>query len=132
MSRTLFLGLAAAVGVLAGAGTSAAAPSAHAAPSAYAAPLAHTAPSAHTTPSAHAARSCGVGAGHGYGYSYLTSLSVTRTGCATGRTLARHHGRLAGWRCAARRLDTSSVQYAERVTCSSGARLVRWTFVQNT
>ncbi len=118
MSRTPFLGLAAAVGVLAAAGPAAAAPSAQT-------------PSAQT-PSAHAAQSCGVGAGHGYGYSYLTSLTVTRTSCATGRTVAHHHGHVSGWHCAGKRLATSPVQYDKRVTCTSGARLVRWTFVQNT
>jgi hypothetical protein len=81
---------------------------------------------------AHAARSCGVGSGQGYGYSYLTSLTVLRTSCSVGRNLAHHHGRVAGWRCAKKRLASSPVQYDDRVTCSRGARVVRWTFTQNT
>jgi hypothetical protein len=41
-------------------------------------------------------------------------------------------GKLRGWHCSKKRLDTSPVQYDERVTCKSGRRLVKWTFTQNT
>ena len=94
--------------------------------------LSVSAVSAAPSPLAQAARGCGVGAGHGYGYSYLTSLSVTRTSCATGRYVAKHHGHVAGWRCSRTRLDTSPVQYDERVACRSGTRRVTWTYTQNT
>ena len=83
-------------------------------------------------PSAQAATGCNVGTGTGYGYSYLTSLSVRRTGCATGRTVVKHHGHVRGWSCQKKRLDTSPVQYDDRETCRSGARQVVWTFTQNT
>lgn len=83
-------------------------------------------------PEAHAAGSCGVGSGRGYGYSYLTSLKVTRTSCSTGRSVAKHHGHLRGWSCRGKRLDSSPVQYDERVTCHSGRRQVVWTYTQNT
>jgi hypothetical protein len=78
------------------------------------------------------AANCSIGTGRGYGYSYLTSLSVARTSCAVGRTVARHHGHVSGWKCTKKRLDTSPVQYDDRETCTSGRRLVRWTFTQNT
>jgi hypothetical protein len=83
-------------------------------------------------PRAKAAASCGVGSGHGYGYTYLTSLKVTRTSCATGKSVAKHHGHVKGWKCSTKRLGTSPVQYESRVTCKSGSRQVVWTFSQNT
>jgi hypothetical protein len=82
-------------------------------------------------PRARAAGSCGVGSGHGYGYTYLTSLKVTKTSCATGRNVARHHGHVHGWKCSTKRLATSPVQYESRVSCESGSRRVVWTFSQN-
>jgi hypothetical protein len=81
---------------------------------------------------AHAARGCSVGTGRGYGYSYLTSLKVFRTSCSTGRALAKRHGHKPGWSCRRIRLDTSPVQYDDRVTCLSGQRKVVWTYTQNT
>ena len=81
---------------------------------------------------ARAAGSCSVGSGHGYGYSYLTSLNVSGTSCSTGRSVAKHHGRVSGWSCRSKRLDSSPVQYDERVTCRSGKRQVVWTYTQNT
>lgn len=80
---------------------------------------------------ARAAGTCGVGAGRGYGYSYLTWLWVYRTSCSTGRSLAKHHGHVSGWRCSRRILDSSPVQYDAKVTCSSGHRKVQWTFTEN-
>lgn len=91
-----------------------------------------TGAAARSAPQASAAGSCSVGSGYGYGYSYLTSLRVTDTSCATGRSLAKHHGHVRGWSCHGRRLDTSPVQYDERVTCRSGQRQVVWTYTQNT
>jgi hypothetical protein len=67
-----------------------------------------------------------------YGYSYLDKLTVKRTSCKTGRKVAHHHGHLRGWHCTKKRLDTSSFQYNDRVTCKSGARQVMWVFTQNT
>ncbi len=84
------------------------------------------------SPAARAARGCAVGAGTGYGYSYLTSLTVRQTSCATGRSVVKHHGRVGGWSCTKKRLDTSPVQYDDRETCHSGARQVVWTFTENT
>jgi hypothetical protein len=83
-------------------------------------------------PAAHAAGSCGVGNGLGYGYSYLTSLTVQRTSCGTGKNLARKHGKVGGWHCSRKRLDTSPVQYDDRETCTRGSSKVVWTFTQNT
>ena len=83
-------------------------------------------------PVARTAASCGVGLGHGYGYTYLTSLKVYGTSCSTGRIVVKHHGRVSGWHCVKKRLDTSPVQYDERETCTSGARRVVWTYIQDT
>jgi hypothetical protein len=83
------------------------------------------------TPRARVARSCGVGSGHGYGYTYLTSLKVTNTSCGTGKSVAKHHGHVKGWKCSTKRLATSPVQYESRVTCKRGSRRVVWTFSQN-
>jgi hypothetical protein len=57
---------------------------------------------------------------------------VSRTSCATGSYVAKHHGKVKGWRCTKKLLDRSSVQYDAKVSCSSGRRQVRWTFTQNT
>ena len=65
--------------------------------------LAAVASAAAQSQTAHATRGCAVGAGTGYGYSYLTSLTVHRTSCATGRTVVKHHGHLRGWRCTKKR-----------------------------
>jgi hypothetical protein len=81
---------------------------------------------------ARTAGSCGVGNGKGYGYSYLTYLWVYKTTCSTGKTVARHHGKLAGWHCKKKTLDRSPVQYDAKVTCSNGSRQVQWTYTQNT
>lgn len=81
---------------------------------------------------AQAAGSCGVGSGRNDGYSYVTSLSVRKTSCARGLTLAKHHGHLNGWGCKRKVLDRSPVQYDARMTCHSGAKQVVWTFTQNT
>lgn len=83
-------------------------------------------------PVAHAAKICSVGTGAGYGYTYLTSLSVHEIGCANGKHVVKHHGSGSGWSCKKKRLATSSVQYDERVTCTRGSRIVKWTYTQNT
>jgi hypothetical protein len=83
-------------------------------------------------PVAHVAGRCSVGSGRGYGYSYLTYLWVSRISCSTGKYVARHHGKVRGWRCTKTILDRSSVQYDAKVSCSSGRRQVRWIFTQNT
>jgi hypothetical protein len=83
-------------------------------------------------PAAHAAGTCGVGNGKGFGYSYLTYLWVYKASCGTGKTVARHHGHVAGWHCKKKILDRSPVQYDAKVTCGSGQRQVQWTYTQNT
>jgi hypothetical protein len=83
-------------------------------------------------PVARSAGSCTFGAGYPYGYTYAISLSVKNTTCATGRNVVKHHGKVSGWRCAKKRLQTSSIQYTDRETCTSGTRRVQWVFSQNT
>jgi hypothetical protein len=84
------------------------------------------------TPVAHAAGTCSVGNGRGYGYTYLTFLWVFRTSCANGKNLVKHKGHIHGWKCVTKRLDTSPVQYDDKVTCKSGSREVQWDFAQDT
>jgi hypothetical protein len=81
-------------------------------------------------PVAHAAGHCSVGSGRGYGYTYLEVLTVQGTSCSTGKSIAKAHGR--GWSCTKKRLSTSSVQYVEKESCSSGSRRAQWTYSQNT
>lgn len=50
-------------------------------------------------PVARAAGKCGVGSGRGFGYSYLTFLWVLKTSCATGKAVAKAHGKVHGWSC---------------------------------
>jgi hypothetical protein len=83
-------------------------------------------------PVARAAGTCSYGSGRSYGYSYLTFLWVHKTSCATGRTVAKHHGRVHGWSCRKKILDRSPVQYDAKVTCNSGSRQVQWDYTQNT
>ena len=64
--------------------------------------------SAFASPQARIASACSVGSGEGYGYAYLTSLSVKRTSCSTGKSLVRHKGRLRGWHCSRKVLQRSS------------------------
>jgi hypothetical protein len=81
-------------------------------------------------PLARAAANCGVGQGKGYGYAYLISLSVHGIGCANGKSVVKQRGQ--GWSCSKKRLQTSSVAYTDRESCSKGSRRVQWTFQQNT
>jgi hypothetical protein len=83
-------------------------------------------------PAAHNAAACSVGSGEGYGYTYLTSLSVSHTTCATGVKLVRHKGKLSGWRCTKKVLDTSPVQYDARMTCTDHSSRVTYMVTQNT
>ncbi len=81
---------------------------------------------------AHTAGTCSVGSGRGYGYSYLTWLWVSKTSCASGKNLAKHHGNLSGWRCTQKILDRSPVQYDAQKTCKRAAAQVQWKYTQNT
>ena len=79
------------------------------------------------------------------GASYVTSLSVTNTGCTTGKKVVRdfngcrhHHGGAGGhcggvdgYRCSERRSGIK-VQYDSDTNCWRGRRHVRFTYVQNT
>jgi hypothetical protein len=92
--------------------------------------LGATAALAHS-PTGRMASSCGVGSGTGYGYTYLTSLTVKRTSCANGKSVAKHHGKVRGWRCSTKKLASSPVQVQSRETCKSGAKQIVWTDTQN-
>ncbi len=85
------------------------------------------------TPRAHAAGTCSVGSGRGYGYSYLTWLWTYKVSCATGRSVAKSHGRAHGWSCHRRILDKSRTQYDAKWSCTaSHKRQVQWTYTENT
>ena len=59
-------------------------------------------------------------------------LWVFKTSCANGKNLVKHKGHIHGWKCVTKRLDTSPVQYDDKVTCKSGSREVQWDFTQDT
>ena len=65
------------------------------------------------------------------GYSYLTYLWVYRTSCATGLSLAKHHGRVSGWRCRNKVIDKSSFVTDAQMTCTGGGREVVWKYEQD-
>jgi hypothetical protein len=92
--------------------------------------LGSTAALAHS-PTVRIASSCGVGSGKGYGYTYLTSLTVKRTSCATGKSVAKDHGKVKGWHCSTKELASSPVQVQNRETCKSGSKQIIWTYTQN-
>lgn len=70
------------------------------------------------------------------GPSYVTSLSVRRTSCRTGKAVVRsyhrHRGHVSGWSCHRRILDRSPAQYDARVTCRRGGKRAVWTYTENT
>jgi hypothetical protein len=70
------------------------------------------------------------------GASYVTSLSVRKTSCRTGKTVVRsyhqHGGHVSGWSCHRRILDKSPAQYDAKVTCARGGKRVVHTYTQNT
>jgi hypothetical protein len=104
--------------------------------------LVATAPAAHR-PAATAARTCSVPDYPGSGY--FTSLSVSRTSCATGRKVAlawyhcriahgpagRCHRRVLGYTCHETR-QSIPTEIDARVRCRRGARRVTHTYQQDT
>jgi hypothetical protein len=98
-----------------------------------------------SSPDAHAARKCSIsGQERSFGTTYVTSLSVRRTKCSTGKSVVRAfhacrkgprgrcHRRVNGYRCSENRFDSISVQFSSRVTCKRGGKRVRHTYTQNT
>jgi hypothetical protein len=98
------------------------------------------------SPQVHAARSCNIsGQERSLGASYVTSLSVSGTSCKSGKSVVRAyqacrraHGwkgkcghRVNGYGCKRRILDSSSVQYDAKVTCSRSGKRVVHTYTQN-
>jgi hypothetical protein len=84
-------------------------------------------------PVAHAAGHCSVGSGvNKWGYTYIYPLTTTHVGCGTADKVAKKHGKVHGWHCSTKRLQTSSIQYTSRTTCKSGRRKVVWVYSQNT
>jgi hypothetical protein len=99
-----------------------------------------------SSPRAHAAGSCHLSTHdqRNLGASYVTSLSVSHVSCSTGKSVVRAYqacrsrhgwkgscGSAAGYSCSRRILDSSSVQYDARVTCSRGSKRVVHTYTQN-
>ena len=80
------------------------------------------------------------------GATYLVSLSVSGISCSTGlkvekafqscrRTTAGHRTcrkRVLGYSCKQTKIDSVTTQYDAKVTCTSGSRIVRFTYTQNT
>jgi ABC-type sugar transport system substrate-binding protein len=67
-----------------------------------------------------------------FGYSYMQKLWVYGTSCTEGRYVAKKHGKVKGWRCSTKKLDSSPVQYNAKETCTSGRSKVVWQYTQNT
>lgn len=102
-----------------------------------------------TTPVSAATRTCGVQRDSGsFGVTYVTSLKVTNTSCAGGKTVIRaftkcrkaHGGvkgrcpqtaSILGYRCRETR-SAIPTQFSSKVVCTAGARRVVFTFTQNT
>ena len=80
------------------------------------------------------------------GATYLVSLSATGVSCARGlkvetafqscrRTTAGHRTckkRILGYSCKQTVIDSVKTQYDAKVTCTSGSRVVKFTYTQNT
>jgi len=99
-------------------------------------------------PTAHAAATCHLSSKdqRGLGPSYVTSLSVTKTSCATGKSVVRAyyhcrvsnggvkgtcHKRVLGYSCSERRQGIR-VQFDATVHCRNGAKIVNHSYTQNT
>jgi hypothetical protein len=102
-----------------------------------------------SSPRAHAAGKCGF---HGteqqhLGASYVTSLTVRKVSCATGKKVVkafnkcRHasggargrcHHKVMRYSCTEGRRSGISTQYDGSATCKRGARRVHFTFTENT
>jgi hypothetical protein len=97
---------------------------------------------------ASAAASCKTPAdGHGWGPTYVTSLTVTKASCATGKAVVKayyrcrvaHGGaagtctkKVLGYRCTERRGAAIPTQYDAKVTCTKGAARIVHTYTQFT
>jgi hypothetical protein len=95
----------------------------------------------------HAAKSCSIrGQERSLGPSYVTSLSVSRTSCATGKAVVKayHSCRFAnggkrghcrrkvmGYSCSEKRSGIK-VQFNGKVTCKKGSARVNHSYTQNT
>lgn len=93
----------------------------------------------------HAARTCTPPKYPGQGY--FTTLTVTRTGCATGRKVALGHyrcrlrnggrkgycrSRVSGFRCTEGARNAIPTEFNARVTCRKGTARVVFTYQQDT
>jgi hypothetical protein len=96
------------------------------------------------SPQAHAAGKCNIsGQERSFGTTYVTSITVKRTSCATGKAVVRAfhkcrkgprgrcHHRVKGFKCKERRSGIA-VQFNSRVTCKRGGKVVKHTYTQNT
>jgi hypothetical protein len=95
----------------------------------------------------HAAKSCSIkGQERSLGPSYVTSMSVSRTSCATGKSVVKayHSCRFAnggkrgrctrkvmGYACSEKRSGIK-VQFNAKVTCKKGRARVNHSYTQNT
>jgi hypothetical protein len=84
------------------------------------------------TPIAHAAATCmPQGAKHWHGYFYIEPITVTHTSCATGKSVAAHHGHVRGWHCSQKTLESSTIERIAQESCKSGRKKVVYKFIQN-
>jgi hypothetical protein len=101
-----------------------------------------------SSPQVHAARKCNLSANEQrhMGASYVTSLSVKKTSCSTGKKVVRAynscrhksggarghcHHKVKRYKCTEHRAGIST-QFDATVNCKRGARRVHFTYTENT
>lgn len=93
----------------------------------------------------HAAKACTPPKYPGLGY--FTSMTVTKTGCSTGKKVALGHykcrvknggkkgycrAKVSGFRCTESKRNAIPTEYNARVTCKKGSAKVVFTYQQDT
>jgi hypothetical protein len=108
--------------------------------------LASSAPAASSTAAASKTCKLTITQQRNAGATYLVSLGVTGVSCSKGlkaetafqscrRTTAGHRTcskRVLGYSCKQTMIDSVKTQYDAKVTCTSGSRVVKFTYTQNT
>jgi hypothetical protein len=94
-----------------------------------------------------AAATCKTPTDDGWGPTYVTSLTVTKASCATGKALVKAYyrcrvanggadgtcrRRVLGFRCTEKRLGAIKTQFDAKVTCTKGSARVAQTYTQFT
>jgi hypothetical protein len=110
--------------------------------------MAAASPAAAAGPVAHASKTCKLTLSQqrNAGATYLVQLSVSGVSCSTGLKVEKAwqscrrstsgrktcRKRVLGYSCKQAILGSSKTQYDARVTCTSGSRVVKFVYTQNT